>query len=74
LCVFSFGTRFIITSLISLPKDVSEVIMNPFMKKKHTMVEEPLEYRRSGCKIVYCYSCALSIGGRGRSGLPKKRL
>jgi hypothetical protein len=36
-CVFSFGTRFNITSLISLQKDMSEVIMNPFPKKKNTM-------------------------------------
>jgi hypothetical protein len=34
-CVlFSFGTRFYITLLISLPKDISEIIWNPVPKKK----------------------------------------
>jgi hypothetical protein len=46
---------------MSLPKDMSEVIMSPFMKKKHTMEEERLQYKRSDCKIIFI-DCSLGAG------------
>jgi hypothetical protein len=45
---------------------MGEVILNTVPETKEGGGEEPLQYKSSGCKIMYCYSCKQRIpGGEG---------
>jgi hypothetical protein len=45
----------------------------PIPERKHIMEKEPLQYKRPGGKIIYCYSCDIPVWGWGSEWRTQKR-